>query len=107
MAKMSLSMNSFLEKNKNKIFIVLLFTISLILIIVFKAFHQNQNNKNLIKSKTNVELNINQVKTELYEEYKKLIPLCCRDANMDWERVWLSPLHNRMTFIHTLIWHSL
>ena len=45
MAKMSLSMNSFLEKNKNKIFIVLLlFTISLILIIVFKAFHQNQNN---------------------------------------------------------------
>ena len=42
---MSLSMNSFLEKNKNKIFIVLLlFTISLILIIVFKAFHQNQNN---------------------------------------------------------------
>ena len=29
----------------------------------------------LIKSKTNVELNINQVKTELYEEYKKLIPL--------------------------------
>ncbi len=45
---MSLSLKSFLEKNKKKIHIVLLFTISLILVVVFNTFKQNQYNDMLV-----------------------------------------------------------